>query len=671
MHVLRSSETPEVLGTAVRVVANLAQDEENIGTICEHQVVKVLTQQLLTSMANSACKQSILRAIRILCSDAECREELKSCEGLMPLSACLKSGEEEMTIAASQAVWAILQDGDPDCIQQLSANGALPPLVKLCAHPKPKVSDLAVKVLLQCTKNSDGRVALGSAGGVETLVRYLDSCVPSSLLFQEITSAVCTCCREVISRQRLRDCGGLERLIEMLAKPEFASLHMDILSALICYYFDENTLKFMVKKLGLLKALTYHLQEMSRRDSSAMDQPEADTTESQSDTANECATDEVQEEREKLVEIEADNCVSSTVPGEAERDSQSGSLSSSLDKSGSQDLSESSTKECSSLASADDACIVAQKPPSTPNELDNETDSQSTNSEEGAKKTEATGSSSSTEVDESSSASPLQHSSLEDAFAAPPPARRPRLQLDFESSTPMPVNFIESLLSSPNPYQKQPKLESLFPGDLATSLENQVVLMLSRVSHLRECITNLASPDIQSTILGYFFSQEPPNVHSFKVLTRIFKNPHCFQDCITSLVPSTIYKHLILPVGAIQGDCYEREQQSSMWASPPPLADLDLVSVSPGSPSRRRSGDSLFGCSPLHFSPSPISGVSNCLSVSSSGRSTLNSMCQELLERLSKMAESPYGQGVLAHMLLRGGEKEKEASCLALPLLCR
>lgn len=51
----------------------------------------------------------------------------------------------------------------------------------------------------------------------------------------------------------------------MFSMEEFVSLHSSILSALICYYFDENTLKFMVKRLGLLRALTYQLQELLRR----------------------------------------------------------------------------------------------------------------------------------------------------------------------------------------------------------------------------------------------------------------------------------------------------------------------------------------------------------------------------------------------------------------------
>lgn len=47
----------------------------------------------------------------------------------------------------------------------------------------------------------------------------------------------------------------------------------------------------------------------------------------------------------------------------------------------------------------------------------------------------------------------------------------------------------------------------------------------------------------------------------------------------------------------------------------------------------------------------------------------MKELCVQLLEKLSRVAESPYGQGVIAHMLLRGDNRDVMAGSLGLILL--
>ncbi len=128
----------------------------------------------------------------------------------------------------------------------------------------------------------------------------------------------------------------------------------------------------------------------------------------------------------------------------------------------------------------------------------------------------------------------------------------------------------------------------------------QVVLLLSRVSHLRDCLPLLSQPSTLSLILKAFISSNPTNLHLCKILARVLMSPHCFQNVLQTLAPS-----------------------------------------------------SLLQCT-----------------VTGTGEGSLSGHCVELLGRLSKIGESPYGQGVLAHMLLRGEDDDKHASSLAVPLLC-
>ena len=643
---LWTSTRTAALNTSARVIANLGMDEASIAALHQLEVVRALAHALQLETVDSGCRQSILRAVRILCADDECLEELKSCDGLVGISECLKDAEWAVAWAALQAVEVLVRYGDSDVIQVLSGNGALPLIVKFCAHTKPKVSKEALQVLLQCCKSCEGRVALSSAGGVEVMVKYLETPYTSSSIFQEVASAVCLCCREALSRQRLRDCGGLERLINMFSMEKFVSLHSNILSALICYYFDENTLKFMVKRLGLLRALTYQLQELSRRPQSQQQLDSMKNGEIKEETQEPPADSSVIKHPCTV------ECQSKSVDGSDDSEAvQSSEVS-----------SPSGASYCQSLNDLDYSVKSSSRDGSPECQADMVSEAASEARDRQEKNCTPEHSATLLEAALPEPSSPLTS----------PPAKRPRLQLDFESSTPMPANFLDSLLSSPSPYQPQPKLESPLAADASPSLESQLVLLLSRISHLRDCLTYLAVPEVLTAILSFYFLSEVPNVHAFKVLTRVFMNPHCFQDCIKSLIPSAIHKRLTSPVSAssFSGPSYKGSPFPDLANQLLPcLSSSEFSITSPGDYRRNSIGDSPSHSS--YYSPPPISPLVTPGSEYPTSPVAQHSMSQELLERLAKVAESPYGQGVLAHLLLRGEAEERRASALALPLLIR
>lgn len=212
---------------------------------------------------------------------------------------------------------------------------------------------------------------------------------------------------------------------------------------------------------------------------------------------------------------------------------------------------------------------------------------------------------------------------------------------------------------------------------ITTSTEGQVVLLLSRVSHLRDCLGCLATPEVLVTVLDYFFSTSVlhPNTHCFKVLVRIFMNPHCLQDCVISLVPSLIYQRLRFSPSHNTGpslppDVMQETPTSSMTSSlsfTQPPRQVSQFHTSPVGASGRPSTAAVSD--PIVSDP-PSTAAAGSLEAQQQHHS-FYALGQELLEKLSKVAESPYGQGVLAHTLLRGGTQEQEASVLALPLLSR
>lgn len=510
---LQSATTSDAVGTTARVLANLAIDRPHISALHKHSVVSQLLRLLARPDMDINCKRNVVRALRLCCRVRECLEELKQSDGVPLILDCLKSDHVELAMCAIQAIEVASADGDPDILQCLCNKEAMQCVIRYCNHSKTKVRRRAVNVLLNVAKVLDGRIALSSAGGVETLVAFMESSDKQSGIFHHVVCALCTCCRDVISRQRLRDCGGLERLIVMLGDANHAPLHRNMMAALVCYYFDENTLKLMVTKMGLQQTLSYHLKTMIS-DSKEESRP---CGSNQDDTTNE-----------------------------------------------------------SGLETSSEMCEMMETP------MENQT------------------------------STPAYDSSCD----SPPPSKRPCMDTEstetthwdiFNSSSSTPPSFLDSLLSSPSPYRStgtssRPP-DSPLVGDVNSTFESQVILLVSRISHMKDCLVIQSYSDTLLTILDYFTSCRPPNLHISKVLTRIFMNPHCFQNIISSLVPSKIHKIL--------------------WQS---VLDIEADFIG---------------------------------------------LCQGLVEHLSKNAESPYGQGVLAHLLLRGSDKEKQASCLSIPLLCK
>ena len=547
---LRSSSGSDTVGTTARVLANLSLDRPNLSRLHDHSVVGQLCRLLSQGEMDIHCRKNVVRAMRLLCRSGEGLEEMKQSEGLPLLLDALKSDNVELAVGAIQALEVVSTLGDPEMLQQLCSKEIMQVVVRYCGNSKDKVKRSAVNVLLKSSKLLDGRIALSSAGGVEALVTYLDTVDKVSEIFHEVVCALCTCCRDVISRQHLRDCGGLDKLITMLADHTHRRLHGNMMAALVCYYFDETTLKLMVMKMRLLQTLTYHLQKMTSHQEASRQQP-------QSESGKE--DQEVMSPPEPKAEMGMDTTEMST-----EREAEtSGSCQMSME--------------------------IA--------------------------KAEASSSYQIQETEAAESLSESEKTSPSDAECSPP---RKRLRLDLET-TDSPsseksgsCSFLDSLLSSSRNFspKSHPPPSSPLLGDGKSTFESQVILMVSRMSHMKDCLVFLSYTETLLSILNFFLSSRPPNMHVFKVLTRVFMSPHCFQNCVLGMVPSKIHETIRL---------------------------LDL----PPSLSSDKSDVELVG------------------------------LCRNLLEHISKNAESPYGQGALAHLLLRGNEKERQASCLSMPLLCK
>lgn len=728
---LSESSCSDVVNTVSRTVGNIASGG-SASIFLQGKTLAIVRDltRILQTCQDSCCLQSVIRTVKMLGKDHEVREELRMCESLLAVVSCLRREEKPVKEAALDTLESFFVSSEPEFLQMLWLPSGNEGLSLVSAHAcdiglhGTSCQMQAVNVLIECSKHYDGKAALSRAGGIEALVRFLSLTDKSEVIHDEVVNALCMCCRDVHGRQKLRDSGGLQFLITMLRDCSHAILHDDILSALVCYYFDENTLRFMVRMFSLMRSLVFHLERMARKETEfsfnvlqdldsyrpADNVPIVDVS-----TPNSFALEmaEIGSDIGVAECPDMDDTQCSGVSSQSHHHSfklDSGKLSSSPVSRSASSLSCSSGHPWSSGESSrslssepqplktlisvttnspidskmkvdaidvlglDPSRLMPSSPKPTLNRsclLDSgispsfspEFSSISSSQTNASPHCWSSSSVSSGESEDEQEVEDQENKILSSlphragiSMGPTTPLSLPRsiVTVDLESSTPMPTNFIDSLLSSPNYYEnrqsnRQEIANPFCDGNSTTG--TKVLFLLSRISHLRDCQPVLASPEVLPAILDYFYANDPPDIHCFKVMSRVFSNPHCFQDCVLNLTPSRVFGHL---------SCTPDHRTTSDLATKP-------ETLTAFSSTSNLGAQSPSAWSPSGFLPSPVA-------TDAYGHPLvppIEDLSRQLFEKLARVAESPYGQGVIAHALLRGDLKHVQASSLAMTLLYR
>ena len=418
---------------------------------------------------------------------------------------------------------------------------------------------------------------------------------------------LCTSCNDVIGRQKMKDFGGLELLIAKLSDCEYVQLRTNILSAITHYYFDETTIRYMVERLDLHKTLVNCLSTADTADTS--DKSSVHSSEN---------------------EMSVDDPYSLTLGSPSSPASRSSTPASLQD-----DLSK---DQISTFPS--NLAILSYK---AQNSLGSESSTSHAKTEE-SEKLAASFLSDDLNINSSSSSMPSSKK------------KKQPLHIDIINNTiHTPPNFVESILSSPQAY-KSPLLHSP-TGCYNYSSSYQVSLLLSRISLISQCQEFLASSETIMPILKHLCTSSPGSSYCLKILHRVLKNPKCFEKAIFASAPSVIWRDMCtFPWSEeknVLQNCSENLQYISLESdernvSEPKVFLFYLIKLV-NAPPQQEQQDQVF----VDYSTS------------------LQYRGADLLLTLNKVAESPYGTGVLSSILLRGGCREKEACVSAIPFMCQ
>lgn len=137
-------------------------------------------------------------------------------------------------------------------------------LHKLAEHASDAISRPSFQLILAFVKQDEIRPAMGSAGSVAFFMDYLkkkDSeaeAEPDNETFS-VVNALCLCCREAVNRVRIREQKGLHLLLEILQQDQFSKIHDRIISALVCYLYDDASFNVLLDN-GVVPILLHHLK---------------------------------------------------------------------------------------------------------------------------------------------------------------------------------------------------------------------------------------------------------------------------------------------------------------------------------------------------------------------------------------------------------------------------
>ncbi|XP_020662972.3 armadillo repeat-containing protein 5 isoform X1 [Pogona vitticeps] len=206
--------------------------------------------------------------------------------------------------------------------------------------------------------------------------------------------------------------------------------------------------------------------------------------------------------------------------------------------------------------------------------------------------------------------------------------RRAKYRLASEQTTPPQVSRPVGETSSPLLSLALPLSFSPYGGDRELQApEAPALLLLSRFSQVEDPSRSLVTPTVLRGLLHYITGSPTPSSRCLRLLHRLTCNPACLEAFVRCHGASLIRAWLILGVSPEQAVAAVTAEEEVEEPANLEARKLDTQRFKE------------FG--------------------------------ETLLMNLCVQAESPFGVGVLTHMLLSGCESDQVACALALPLICR
>lgn len=263
------SKRSHVCSRAARAIANLAKDRDNFLMYLSLNTISSILS-MLRQTTDTDPQQCGLRALHLFLSDASVHATFFERSGIQIVLSLLKSPNTTVVASALKVVEQLSWfDTFHQQLKEIDCGYDF--LLNLTSHAKQKIQHSALHALLLCSKFSDCCSSIATADGIHLFLSHLQH-IQDKDMRSFIAQILCYCCWNVVCRNRMIEYGGVAKMIEMLGDSDFDQIHEKVLSALMCYYYDEPGLKRMVR-LGLVSVLIQRLHSLVEMLSDGVETP--------------------------------------------------------------------------------------------------------------------------------------------------------------------------------------------------------------------------------------------------------------------------------------------------------------------------------------------------------------------------------------------------------------
>ena len=262
--ILTTINEENILARTCRVLANIAQDQENARILKSLSLLIVLVKTL-NELKNPKAKASVVRAIRVL-GALEKREALLNSNALASVSLLSSSSDEELLKAVAKCLAKLTNHGcDQFKALQIQGEGqGFQRLVECCKHENKSIWEPALATLVNLSFVETLRPNLGNAGVIWTfIVKANEDGLLGPADFFRTINALCLYCHESVNRMKIRDAGGLRLFVSILQDQDNnkdKAVKDKIIKSLMQFAYDDLSLKVM-QHVGLVPALVRMLEE--------------------------------------------------------------------------------------------------------------------------------------------------------------------------------------------------------------------------------------------------------------------------------------------------------------------------------------------------------------------------------------------------------------------------
>ena len=676
------SEKISILNRTSRALANLAEDELNVLVMEELAVIPELVK-LLMKTSDSDCQQSVLRALRMLCTTSSRKQAVLDLDAVKTVMELLKSDKPALVNCCIKTVAELTKGCGREMAQQIQDYGGVKYIVELANSDCLKVRQPALLSLVHLAHHAHVRVCIGSEGGIQALTHQLKRKEPGHLTVKAV-EGLCFCCREGVNRARMLESRALELLLNVLSAEKCLSLEKKIVSAFTCFCFYEPALEILLNG-DLIPALVSHLNRIishvpSRSECEDHDDDFSDqlpfTSDFSSDnplratTAKDAffdATGEalMDESFFKKLEETAREVTDSKVSGRLSNFKRRNGM-----KLKPSPIQTTPPPGVCTIGSGQSVFSFASRQTGTTSLVSLYTSSRST-----CISSLASVSSHSANLSTTSCSSVLScQGSTPTINTAEPnglhiPAKETKLvcvvrqnptqgfsrtptastSQSNQSTVPSVTSEIqtainEGLLSPLSPKAPVALHHHRGPGHSA-------LLLLSRISQMTDPSSLLVTKPCIQALLDYLCLVDNADPKCVRLLNRLAKNLLCLKALIVNGAVVAVHHQLCCTYSESQ-EIAATTSESRIGLTGSKIAARSQEEQSLQTPSCSKAG-----------------GM--CHAMSSSTQSYCQETGKHLLEILSSQTQTPFGKGVLENLLLKGSKGEREECVLALPLICR